>query len=344
MRPLRELFVVQREPVAKEEKTSSGLILIKQDTQLAGFDSLPEVIDSVVKQAMQHSGEVKETGPDCGFVKKGKRVIYKKYCEKAHLDDDKVIVSENDALAIIEDGKIFIGPEYALVKITKESRDSLFSKKIRRDDGTYVDLFLTIPKSKDEDAYSLHAVSSGEVKAVGYNVKNVFQGDIAILDYMLDNDESIIVGYEGSDKLIAVKATSVRHKDTNIAYQTRKSRRDQVVWKKGEFDVLSKLYGVVRGDELISRDPYVFLNHESTLIKKATESGIVYEERHSVYQREILAVCLESERNFDLGKGDKVMIRERDVFECFIIGKTISVIHDEDILLNMSHVKKLVAV
>ena len=57
----------------------------------------------------------------------------------------------------------------------------------------------------------------------------------------IDNDEKIIVGYDGDDKIVAVNSVTTRHQETYIEYANRKSPKDQIVWCRGDYNNISKL-------------------------------------------------------------------------------------------------------
>lgn len=332
MKLLNDYVLIERDEITEEEKRESGLVLFKTDFNLYQFGNDQQKVDDIVYQRKQNKGTVKGSGGKCSFPKKGDRVIYKRMTEWGDTiianDKEHNFVCEKYILGKEVDGKVIPAPNYTIVKITKDSRDGVFSKKIKRNDGTYVDLFVAVPVESDLDDATKYYVSTGIVLSVGSNVKNVQENDIAIINYLCDNDESIIVGYDGEDKIIAVNSVTIRHEDDYIIHASRKNRRDEIVWNKGDYDNTSSLIGVVRGDELISQDPYLFLEHLSNVIEKSTESGIQYAEVKYAYERKILATY----GGALLKKGDTVLVHDMDVFEVSFDGKKVGCINAPDVL------------
>lgn len=333
--PLRNNVVIKQHDLVREEKTKSGIVLLHSDFNQYQFGDDNQRVTDIIAKKKQNKGTVVSKGDGCRFANKGDTIIYKKQTEKFLVEDGREelqMVDESHILAKEANGRYVVNDNYALIKITKESRNSVFEKKIRKDDGTLIDFCIMVPPDKDMDRYSQYFVSTGEVMAVGAKVKNVLAGDLAIIDYLIDNDESIILGYEGEDKLVAVQAVTIRHEEDNVAYANRHSPKDQIVWCKGDYDHTSKLIGVLRGEELISLDPYVFLVHESNVYNRQTKSGIEYQETTRTLEREILAVSERTFQEFGLKKGEVILCHEYDVFNVMIGGKTICVINDADIL------------
>lgn len=333
--PLRSNVVIKQHDLVREEKSKSGIVLLQSDFNQYQFGDDNQRVMDIIAKKKQNKGTVVSNGSSCRFTKKGDVIIYKKQTEKFLVEDgteDLQIVDESHVLAKEVNGKYVVNDNYVLVKITKESRQYVFEKKIKKDDGTLIDLCIMIPPDKDMDRYSQYFVSTGEVMAVGVNVNNVLAGDLAIIDYLIDNDESIIIGYEGEDKLVAVQAVTIRHEEDNVAYANRHSPKDQIVWCKGDYDLTSKLIGVLRGEELISLDPFVFLNHQTHVLQRETKSGIQYQETTRTLEREVLAVSERTFNEFGLKKGTVILCHEYDVFNVMIGSKTICVINDTDIL------------
>ncbi len=341
MKPRGRRLLIEKEDVVKEEKTSSGILLLKSDYSLYQFDDDNLRVEEMIQKIKQNKGIIRSIGDDCviGLVPREK-IIYKKGVEITSIkenDTELALVDEKDILAKVKEDALTIAPDYVLIKISKESREALFTKKIRRNDGSVIDLVIQIPPDKDEDKYSQLAVSCGEIMQVGANIQNVQCGDIAILDYKTDNDDTIIVGYEGEDKLIAVYGQTTRYESDYIIPENRKNKRPQIVWQRGDYEHMSELLGVVRGNQLISRDPYIFLNHENTLIEKATLSGIIYTVDEKILEREILAISEESKKRFggNIKEGDKVLVDDFDIFTCQLDDRKISCVNDVDIMAKV---------
>lgn len=337
LKPLRNGVLVEQEEVVQEQQTKSGIILLKSDFNLFNYDDDNAKVSAMMWKDKQNKGVVISVGDECSFVSKGDKVIYRKKTEIQFFEDikkDCPLVSEDNILVKERDGIKMVHPNCVVVKITKESRDALFFKKIMKDDGSEIDFIIDTPAENEDERSARIFVSTGIIISVGSNIKNVKPGDIGILEYILDNDESIIIGYENEDKIIVVNAVTTRHEEDNIVYANRKIKKNQTVWKRGDYNVTSGLLGVIRNKELISVDPYVFLNHESTLISKVSAAGILYSEKQKILKREILAISEESKKRINAANGDKVLVDDFDLFDIVIDGKKISAINDIDIISN----------
>jgi co-chaperonin GroES (HSP10) len=338
MKPLRNGVLIERKQLVSEEKRDSGIILLKSDFNLYQFDNDNQRATDIISKKKQNTGTVIAKGDDCFFVNIGDEVIYKKNSEQANAQSlfyegrDCVLVAEENILSREINGLNEVHPNCIVVKITKESRESLFTKRIKKDNGEWIDLIVTIPPEDDAENHSQFFVTAGEVVCVGKNITTVQSGDIALCDYRVDNDESIIVGYEGYDKLIAVVSVTTRHTDDLVVHADRKTRRTQQVWCKGDYKDLSFLIGVLRGDRLIPIEPYVFLEHKDTVVDMKTPSGIEYKVDEKILHRKVLAVSTESQNNFGIEAGKTILIDDFDCFDIFVEGRKITAFNDVDII------------
>jgi co-chaperonin GroES (HSP10) len=339
MQLLHSNVLIKQEESVKEEKTKSGIIILKTDYKSYQFGSDNQIAEDILFRKKHNKGKAVGIGVSCAFVKKNDTVIFKKQSNFMEIENN-LVVEEKDIMVKVVDGKYIVHPNSVLVKITKESRDTVFTKKIKRDDGTFVDFVMAIPPDKESDNYSTFFVSTGIIVGIGENVTGILINDIAILDYQVDNNEDIIVGYDGEDKLVCVDAVTTRHEEDYVVYATRQSKRDQIVYSKGDFDILSKLLGIIRNQELIARDPYVFLNHKTNVEKKQTKSGITYNETKYCFEREILSAPKETTEKLGFKKGDRIMVSDFDIFDITVDDKKISCIHDIDIITKIDTLKK----
>ncbi len=166
-----------------------------------------------------------------------------------------------------------------LIRFTKENRGSIFSKTITREDGSTAQLFLSVDTDESDERKSGLFVQTGIVEGVSPEVKNILVGDTVIVDYMLCNDHSKLVWSEpNGDQIFWANATTTYHPADEVIYANRRTKHDTVLARKGDIDELSSVYGIIRGDQLIARQPFVFLQHQDNVIKKTTEMKIVYEE------------------------------------------------------------------
>jgi len=306
MQPLRDLVLIELEDSVKEEKRPSGLILLSTQNNLYQIGDEESLLQDLINKPKMNKGKILSSGPSCKYFMKGNVVIYKKGTEVSLFDIGGkrcALVNEKNILVAVSGG-FLSHPDYVLVKITKEARLALFNKKIKRDDGSEVLLFISADKGVDDEDSSKYFVSCGEIHKVGANINYAKEGDLALISYMCDNDNSIIVGYEGEDKIIAVKAITTRHDKTLYAYGNRLPvkdgkgnamkdptgkpltyNRDRLVYSKGDYEEMSLLYGILSDEILIPIEPYVFLEHEETKVMKVGNGGIIYEEDEKIIKR-----------------------------------------------------------
>lgn len=219
-----------------------------------------------------------------------------------------------------------------LVRITKDNRESIYSKEIVMDNGTKSKLFLTISAEQMDERHNSLFVQTGVVEMVSDEVKGVEVGDIAILDYSLCNSMDNFFKSDENGDLYWLNATTSYHKQTEIAYQTRRSHRDQIIHKRGEIDMISMLLGIIRKDVLIARRPYVFLEHLPTTLIITTLMGIEYGQKQKTLTRKVLAVDEETTKRFSIKNGDMVIVNDPDIFMITYDRKKIDCINDEDCL------------
>lgn len=214
-------------------------------------------------------------------------------------------------------------PLRVLIKCTKQSFEEIFYKWITRDDGTKVQLFSSVESQEGFDNRFTQNVSAGMIVAVGMAVENIFNSDIAILDYLVYNDNDALIGFVNGDRMVSLPAKTTYHDtDAPPSINMRKA------YIKGDYDEVSKILGVIRNDKLLSFSPYVFLEHKENKIMKVNAFGLINEEVEYIAIREVLSAP-ESSGYKD---GDKIFLKEEDLFFRNISGKMISVCFEKDIL------------
>jgi len=262
-----------------------------------------------------------------------------------------VITSEQFIAKIDDDNKFIVPPDSVMVKIKKEDKDSLFTKWIKRDDGTKVQLFLRSEPDKMDMERAAIFVSMGTIEQVGENVKGVELNDVAILDYTADNFIDNVLHYDkDGNKFIVIDATTTFHSSDMWLYANRKevynkdlkrmvreNPRDQLMYAKGDMDIISPLLGLVRKDKLIAREPYIFIDHKSTFIEKETQSGITYTEQEFILKRKILASSVDSIKKYGtfLEAGKNILVQDADVFLVKINDYTMECMLDKDVLMSI---------
>jgi co-chaperonin GroES (HSP10) len=259
--PKKSVVIVEKE-ITPEKKTASGIIIMHQM-----FD------DFNVNKESSSFGHVVAKGDECTYLNVGDKVVWGKGMHTMFYEEERkeytLFKEEKFILARCnDDGSYDVHPDNVLIKITKDERDKLFKKKIKRDDGSECELFLTVEPDKQDDRRSTIYVQTGIVMAVGSNVKDVLVGDTAIMNYTTDNNETIIVGYDNGNKLVVIDGNTTYHDSDDVVDANRRSPRNTILNKKDDYDTISPLLGVVRNDEIIARMPYVFLSHEKKYYSK----------------------------------------------------------------------------
>lgn len=226
------------------------------------------------------------------------------------------------------------------IRITKENQESVYSKEITRHDGTKTRLYINVPTSTASDGrQSELTVQTAIIEAVGEDVQWIKKGDTALINYDVCNSPERFLYKDGADKIYFIEANTTYHEETLIAYQSRKSRRDQVVYTKGEYDYQSVLLGIIRGDELIANDPYVFIENVSNRISKVSAAGLLYTETQKIFDREVLSVSKSSTEKFGIRKGDIVKLDDYDIFNIKLDSdNSICAVNDIDVLAVLNKV------
>lgn len=214
-------------------------------------------------------------------------------------------------------------PDKILIKITKRQLENITSKMITRDDGKKIRLFTEPEFEKGFDRRYQQNVSTGVILAVGENVKGIYASDLAIIDYLVSNNDDVLIGFLNGDQLCAIDARTVYH--TTDSKPDSKGRRAFV---KGDFEVISPLLGVVRRDKIIAFSPYVFLVPRSEKIVSVLPNGRIKETDEQMSEREVLAGS-ETSKYKD---GDIIITPTLNIFNRHIEGQEISVVFEKDIL------------
>jgi hypothetical protein len=217
-------------------------------------------------------------------------------------------------------------PDKVLIKITKDEWNDLFSIWITRHDGQRVQLFTDTEETAGYERRFRQNLSVGNIIAAGRNVSGVLKGDIAIIDYLVTGNDESLVGFHNGNKLIVIPAFTTYHdKDAAPLIDGKKT------YKKGDYNVLSPLIGVVRMGKIIPFQPYLFLKYEDPNRMVVSKSGLKIEKTDDICQREVIGASSKSIYK----DGDKILINEANLFSRFIDKKEISVIFEEDVLMKL---------
>lgn len=344
MKLLNRNILIEKEQY-EEKKTESGIIL---------FNS--EYLNKEYTGAKVKYGFVKGIPNGEYFYKVGDKVAVKETdgIELHEIQKNCILVQSEDILCKVNsDGTYSVGYGKAIVKVKKHDREALFTKTITKNDGEQVKLFIALPPEEEDESASKFFVTLAEVVGVGEEMRDkISVGDTAIMNYNVDNDDSIILGYENDDKLVVVSAVTKFIGADKTAYANRKilrndkgeivtdkhgnpktQTRDQIVEIEGDYDVMSDLLGVIHDDKLIAIEPFVFLNHEKTEQTVKTNAGIVYTIDRKTLARQILAVSPESEEKYGLKQSGKYYVDDYDIFDVQMDGYKLSCINDRDIMV-----------
>jgi co-chaperonin GroES (HSP10) len=335
IKPRKNCVVVEKE-ITQEKKSKSGLLIVSS-SMFDDFNKNKE--DSV-------HGYVRQVGEDCAYLKAGDRVVWGKGMHTQYYEEggkEYIIFKEEKFInaRCNPDGTYDVHPEKVLIKITAEEREKLFKKRIKREDGSECDLFLTVEADKDNDRRSTIFVQTGIIMRVGSKIKNVYEGDTAILNYTTDNNDTIIVGYDNGNKMVVIDGNTTYHDRDEIVFANRRTPKNTIVSKRGDYDNISPLLGVIRNEEIIARMPYVFLSHEKNVIAKVSGAGILYEETQEIYERKVVSISEESMKKYHVKNGDVVMVKDTDTFNIGVGNKTLTAVDDRDIMCCMKFTPKL---
>lgn len=222
-------------------------------------------------------------------------------------------------------------PTHAIVEILQTDHDKNFYKEIPGPKGEKIRLTLTLPKSREKDEHFSQGVHLAKAIAVGDEVTNVKPGDILLVDYTVDTATANILFDDGKKKLVNVIAKNIYHDEDFLIPASNTQPQDMYVWKKGDLDEITVLFGIVKDDgEVIPLDPFVIL--EYVVIDgqfEQNENGILV----PIYENDVvMRRCLFAHPNSRIKQGDLVLVPFDALYEREIYDKVISVCVDKDIL------------
>ena len=323
-------YIVVRKEATEEKRSSGGIILNVSDL----FDFKDEFSKKNVIKC-----EVVYDNPSIPYIKAGDRILVNpQKGTKAVMDWDELnFITKDQYIAKIEkDGTYIVPPDCVMVKINVEDREALYTRWIVRNDGSKIQLFIQPDYSKDTTQRSKIFVNVGEIMQIGADVNGIEIGDVAILDYTIDNDiDNVLYFDEHKNKYVVVQAETVLHQYDEWAYATRNSPRDQKVSASGDIKTISPILGLLRNNILIARFPYVFLEHKNTLVRKESALvGIVYEEHEYILERKVLSVSDKSRKKYGIRENQMVILQDPDMFDVQLKESKIQAIMDSDIMIG----------
>jgi hypothetical protein len=205
----------------------------------------------------------------------------------------------------------------------------LFSKIITNIYGENFTLLHNFKKEKSDASYSDKYVSFGIVQCFNSDNFPMKVGDICFIDYTVDNQDEIILGYEGEDKLVAVRCKTKYYEETKRV--TGKLGNDVYAWFEGEIEETTGIIGGVSDKKLQTIAPYVILNYEDSEVQR-NYSGIFVVEKDPIVTREVLATSESSKVKFGFEQGNNVLVQANSLFNIRYSGGHFSAIMDEDII------------
>lgn len=223
-----------------------------------------------------------------------------------------------------------------IVEFSNESVESIYmGKEITREDGSKVRLFIATPTDDDSERKAALTINVAFVKQVSEDVKDVQVGDLAIVNYDLFNCKNNLIENRGGEGIsFWLNANTSYHDTTHVAYANKKSKRDQIVYERGDIDESSFLLGIIRNEKLIARSPIVFIDHTSNEVQKITGSGLIYTEKLKTFDRRVLAIDEEAGKRMKIQEGDRILVADYDIFEIKMshYGKSIDAVYERDII------------
>lgn len=216
-----------------------------------------------------------------------------------------------------------------LLRILRSEKEKIFREEIKTG-GRVIQLFKAIEQEEDTVGAFEQGIQSAEVIMVADDVKHIQPGDIAIVDYLVDNMPSLVVYNDERGKIVCVDTRTYYHEDDKIAYANDHTRMDVYAWKKGDTDNASLLFGVFRGDKLIPNPPYIICEHRDLQIRSKTTSGMeyVHQDQNTAIRRILVP---NEDTDEDVLAGDVVIVERFCLYERELDGKTFDIIMNQDI-------------
>lgn len=221
---------------------------------------------------------------------------------------------------------IIPAPNRVLIRITKKQIEDMISKEIVLEDGTKKRLFFE-PIHFDEgyERRFQQNISIGEIVGVGNKVDGIQVGDTAILDYLVSNLLDDTIGFVNGDQFISIIAHTTYHQTSSVMINGRRA------WAKGDYDHISRILGLVRGDELIPFDPYVFMEYKPDYMKILSHRGEAMRETTPVVDRQVLSVP----EDCFCKSGERIKLRKDDWFDREIAAYRIAIAFKQDIICKI---------
>lgn len=231
--------------------------------------------------------------------------------------------------------KLKIMPDRVLVRFRDADYENmLLGKEIKKDDGGTVRLIIKKDWAKEMDARSTVFRRTADVIKVGSAVTGIEVGDTAIMDYKVDNDDSIVIGHDDIGKLVVCLGVTSYFTETVIRYANRLNPKDTIMQQKGEINSVSDILGVIRNGKPIAKEPYVFLEYKTAKEMMVSASGIIYEQTKKTNEYKIISVSDKSKEKYFLFDDSIVLVDELDTFHVELPNQHILICNDVDVKLS----------
>lgn len=229
-------------------------------------------------------------------------------------------------------------PTHAVVEILQSEHEKHFYKEITTHKGEKIRLTLTLPRTREKDEHFSQGVHMARAVVVGDDITEIKSGDLLLVDYSVDVDTARIIYNDGQRKLVDVVAKNVYYETDEIMPATNERPRDMYVWKKGDLDEITVVFGIIKDDgEVVPTNPFVILEYVVVDGQfEENENGILI----PIYEGDVvMRRCLFAHPECRIKQGDLVIVPYEALYEREIYDKVISVCIDRDILAVMEFEK-----
>lgn len=202
--------------------------------------------------------------------------------------------------------------------------DALLSSAIKCNDGSIVRLSIVDDCDDILDRRSVVFRQVADVLKVGEQVTGIEVGDIAIMDYKVDNNAYIIVGEDELGKLCVINGVSLYEKEDDIMLPLE----------------TADFYGYIRNGQFFAKEPFVLVEYQPDEELKVSPSGIFYSVKEPVKEYKIIAASDVSKEKFFLLEGAMAQINDQEVYEIdFKNGEKIMYCYDMSIKISAESFK-----
>jgi len=221
-------------------------------------------------------------------------------------------------------------PGHVIVEILKEDHDRKFFKEVKMAGGETRLLTITLEADKLYDDHFSQGVSMARAYSVGEGVPEINEGDLLIIDYTIDTGKAKIISNENGVKLVRASGVNEFYTEDKLIPAGKDDYFDNYEYRVGDLKSAATVFGVVNGNEIRPLKHYVILKYVKIDGNfEETESGLVLPSTAGdLVLREVLFAHPES----SLSSGDIILVDYFGVYERDLLGETISICMESDIL------------